>query len=188
MSENTDRYRRALDGFGAVVAATPRDRWDDPSPCTEWSARDVAGHLIAVVHAIVATIDGRRAPMHPMRDPGRHAGEDPASVWSKAVDAFVAAVADPNVVNRIVPTWRGEVTVDDMIGYGVADVTIHTWDLARAVGGDDRLDPDLVEASIRELEPLVDSMRERNAVGAAIAVADDAVAQERLLALMGRAS
>ena len=186
MSVNSDRYRRAIDGFGEVVAAAPPDRWDAPSPCTEWTARDVVGHLLAVLHAIVATIDGRRAPMNPMKNPGRHAGADPVAAWSAAHDALVAAIAEPGVLDRIVPTWRGDVTVDDMLGYSVGDATIHTWDLARAVGADDRLDPDLVEASLAAVTPLADSMRELDAVGPAVAVPDDADAQQRLLAVMGR--
>ena len=39
-------YRRAQAVLDAVLAAVPRDRWDTPSACTEWTVRDVAGHLV----------------------------------------------------------------------------------------------------------------------------------------------
>jgi Mycothiol maleylpyruvate isomerase N-terminal domain len=39
-------YRRAQHGFDAVMAAVPPHRWDAPSACALWTARDVAGHVI----------------------------------------------------------------------------------------------------------------------------------------------
>jgi len=187
MSLNSERYLRAIEQFGRVVAAADPPLWDARSPCTEWTARDVAGHVIAIQRAIVATIAAERAPMNPMRDPGRHAGADPGAAWREARVAIEAAFHETDVLARVVSTWRGEVTVDDMLGYNIADTTIHAWDLARAVGGDDRLDTDLVEASLAALEqPVVESMRAVDAVAAAIRVPADADAQQRLLAMMGR--
>lgn len=186
MSVNRDRYCRAVEHFGRVVSAADPSQWDSPSPCTEWSARAVVGHVVATQHAIVATIGDRRAPMNPMKDPGRHAGDDPVAAWKSARDALLAAVTAPDVLERIVTTWRGEVTVDDMLGYNVADPTVHAWDLARAVGGDDRLDPDLVAASLALYEPIIATMRAPNIFGEAMVVDPDASPQDRLLALVGR--
>jgi uncharacterized protein (TIGR03083 family) len=84
MTVNSDRYERALQGFGAVVAQADDSRWSAPSPCSEWTARHVVGHVIAVQHAIAATIAGRRAPMNPMVEPRRHAGDDPSASWQAA--------------------------------------------------------------------------------------------------------
>jgi hypothetical protein len=41
-----DSYRRAQDGFGAVLAAVPAANWDVRSACDGWTPRDVAGHVI----------------------------------------------------------------------------------------------------------------------------------------------
>ena len=186
MSMNSVRYSRAVNEFGDLVALGSSRRWDAPSPCSEWSARDVVGHVIAVQHAIVATIDGQRAPMNPMVDPGRHAGQDPAATWTVAVAAISAALDQPDVLDRIVQTWRGHVTVDEMIGYNVGDTTIHTWDLARALGVDDQLDADLVAASLAALEPVADAMRGPGVFGQAMFIDASADAQTRLLGLVGR--
>ncbi|MCU1391636.1 MAG: hypothetical protein JWM34_64 [Ilumatobacteraceae bacterium] len=186
MSLDSDRYLRAIDGFGRVVRATAATDWDAQSPCSEWTARDVVGHVVAVQHAIIATIAGERAPMNPMVDPGRHAGDDPAAACADASAAVTSAIAAPGVLDRIVKTWRGEVTVDDMLGYNVGDTIIHTWDLARAVGADDRLDPDLVEVALARLLPVADAMRGPSMFGDLVAVPADADPQTRLLALVGR--
>ncbi len=162
-------------------------RWDAPSPCTAWTALDIAGHVIAIQHAIVAAIAGQRPPMNPMKDPGRHAGADPAAAWLAASAAIDMALVEPGVLDRIVSTWRGDVTVDDMLGYNVADTTIHAWDLARAIGGDDRLDPDLVVASLEILAPVADTMRGPNMFAGSVEVEPGADPQTRLLAMVGRA-
>src|SRR5688500_10919883 len=35
------RYRGHADAFEALIAAVPPHRWDQPSPCEGWTARDV---------------------------------------------------------------------------------------------------------------------------------------------------
>ena len=186
MSMNSVLYSRAVSEFGRVVALGSGHHWDAPSPCSEWSVRDVVGHVIAVQHAIVATLGGQRAPMNPMVDPGRHAGPDPEATWAAAAAAVAAALDPPDVLGRLVQTWRGQVTVDDMIGYNVGDTTIHTWDVARALGVDDRLDADLVAASLAALEPVADAMRGPGVFGQAMFIDASADAQTRLLGLVGR--
>ncbi|MCU1390131.1 MAG: hypothetical protein JWL72_3469 [Ilumatobacteraceae bacterium] len=186
MSANRDRYLRAIAGFGATVDAVDPSRWDAPSPCTDWTARDVAGHVIAIQHSIIATIVGERSPMNPMKDPGRHAGADPVAAWRAAVAAIVAAVGDDDVLHRIVTTWRGDVTVDEMLGYNVGDTTIHTWDLARAGGVDDHLDPDLVQAVLALYTPMADVIAGTQMFGERLDVPSDADPQTRLLAMVGR--
>jgi uncharacterized protein (TIGR03086 family) len=186
VSDNLQRYIRAIDGFSRVVDGTDTSAWDAPSPCAGWTARHIVGHVVAVQHAIVATIAGEKPPMNPMVDPHRHAGDDPAQAWREAREAAVEATSTPGVLDRVVSTWRGMVTVDEMIGNNVGDTTIHTWDLAKAVGADDTLDPDLVEASLAMLAPVADGMRGPNVFGEAVIVDEDADPQTRLLGIVGR--
>ena len=46
MSDLLDRYRHLADGFTARVEAVPEGAWDNASPCDEWKARDIVGHLV----------------------------------------------------------------------------------------------------------------------------------------------
>jgi uncharacterized protein (TIGR03086 family) len=67
------------------------------------------------------------------------------------------------------------------------DVLIHTWDLARATGQDDTLDPDLVDACATMFLPdMPERGRAAGIVGPAVEVGADASPQDRLLAAMGR--
>lgn len=45
MSQESDRYRRLSDAFAAKVAGVPQNGWDAPTPCTDWSVRDLVRHV-----------------------------------------------------------------------------------------------------------------------------------------------
>jgi hypothetical protein len=66
----------------------------------------------------------------------------------------------------------------------VFDVTVHAWDLARAAGGDERLDPELAQAVLDVVRALPDGPGFGIVpVGAAV---DADPPQVRLLDLSGR--
>jgi len=66
------------------------------------------------------------------------------------------------------------------------DVVVHTWDLARAVGGDERLDSDLCEHYASRLPDDPQTLAASGMFGPAVAVPSDADPQTRLLARLGR--
>ena len=71
------------------------------------------------------------------------------------------------------------------MGLNVADTTIHAWDLARALGVDERLDAGLVERAGNLFAPLADMVRAPMMYGPAVEVTAAADAQARLLAMVG---
>ena len=46
MSEISERYQRLGDAFAAEIAAVGDDQWSSPTPCAEWTARDLVGHVV----------------------------------------------------------------------------------------------------------------------------------------------
>ena len=64
------------------------------------------------------------------------------------------------------------------------DVFMHTWDLARATGQDDTLDPALCAELLAGMEPIDELLRlVRASTGPRVEVPDDAPVQDRMLAL-----
>jgi uncharacterized protein (TIGR03086 family) len=63
---------------------------------------------------------------------------------------------------------------------------MHTWDLARATGQDERLDPAECEALLTGMEPMDDVLRQSGQYGPKVEVPADADVQTRLLAFIGR--
>ena len=66
------------------------------------------------------------------------------------------------------------------------DVFMHTWDLARATGQDDRLDPDFCAALLAGMEQMEEAIRSSGHYGSRVPVPDDADPQTKLLGFIGR--
>ncbi len=177
----SSRYRRVADQFGARVDAVPAGAWDDPSPCEGWVARDVVRHMAEWMPALFLASVGAPVPDIPSAD------SDPVATWRALDQALQAALDDPELAAREVGTPAGSFSVADAIGQlGVSDVLVHTWDLARATGLDETLDPDEVHALAAGLADIGDALEKSGHYGPRVPVPDDADDQTKVLALMGR--
>lgn len=67
-----------------------------------------------------------------------------------------------------------------------ADVFMHTWDLARATGKDETLDPQRCAMLLEGMQPLDELLRSSGQYGPRVEVPDDADVQTRMLAFIGR--
>ena len=65
-------------------------------------------------------------------------------------------------------------------------VVMHAWDVARAIGADERLDPELVDVARKVLAEKADLWRRHGALGPAVETAPGADPQTLLLAESGR--
>jgi len=180
-------YLRALDGLEAVLAAVPDDRWDAPSACTEWTVRDVAGHLIWGQRQMRAwatgeTYDEPGAPGTPA--PGVLAGDDPLATWRAARAASVPTLTD-EALARITPiTGIGEVPLSAVVTLVTTDIVAHTWDIGSGLGMDVRLDPELVAVAFEWGRANV--VRRPGFFGPERPSPDGADEQTRMLAYLGR--
>jgi uncharacterized protein (TIGR03086 family) len=85
---------------------------------------------------------------------------------------------------RIAGQFSARVDAADMICTG--DEFQHTWDLARATGLDETLDPDEVHRLYESMEPVDELLRNSGHFGPRVAVPDDADEQTKLIAFTGR--
>ena len=86
------------------------------------------------------------------------------------------------------PTYFGELTFQQAVpAFMTGEITIHTWDLARALGADETLDSEAVETTYAHMAEISDQLREQDTMAPpAIDVPEGADPQVRLLALTGR--
>jgi uncharacterized protein (TIGR03086 family) len=66
------------------------------------------------------------------------------------------------------------------------DVLVHTWDLAKAVGGDESLPTDAVEGAYSGLKPLDELIRRPGVFGPKVEPPAGADVQTEFLAFLGR--
>ena len=174
------RWARTADAFTARVRTVPEGGWDRPAPCEGWVARDVVRHLVEWIPGFLGANWAVEFDL-PSVD------EDPAAAWAAFDARMRAAFADRELAasERDGPMGRASFAATlDMIG--TTDVFLHTWDLARATGGDERLDPDEASRLFAGMEPLDEMLRTSGHYGPRTPVPDDADDQTKLLAFIGR--
>jgi uncharacterized protein (TIGR03086 family) len=181
MNEITERYERVTGRFTDIARAVPVDAWDNPSPCEGWTARDVVGHLTQWVPGFFSAQGVDFPPVPSVED-------DPVGAWEAVQATIGKALAEPSMAVKPVQTpfsTQSFAETVDMIVTG--DVFTHTWDLARATGQDDTLDPEQLQRMMAGMGSIPEEVfRAEGMFGPAIDVPDDADDQTRFLAYVGR--
>jgi uncharacterized protein (TIGR03086 family) len=175
-----ERHRQIAGTFTDRVRAVKH--WDTPAPVAGWTARDVVRHLVEWFPSFLAAGAGVDLPGGPSVD------DDPVAAWQVQCDGVQAVLDDPGTPQRtLVNRHIGDVPLDQAIDrFYTADVFMHTWDLARATGQDDRLDDDFCAVLLAGMEPLEDVMRSSGQYGPRVPTPDGADAQARLMGFIGR--
>jgi uncharacterized protein (TIGR03086 family) len=182
MAGPAEEHRWIAGGFTDRVRGVPADAWDRPAPVEGWVARDVVLHLVEWFPAFLEAGAGVQLARGPSVD------DDPVAAWTVHSDAVQALLDDPETPSRMLSNPHvGEVPLDQAVDlFYTADVFMHTWDLARATGQDERLDPDKCAQLVEGMSPHEEAMRQSGQYGPRVTVPDDADVQTRLLAFIGR--
>jgi uncharacterized protein (TIGR03086 family) len=183
-------YRRAQDGFEAVLATVPADRWDAPSACAEWTMRDVAGHVIwgqeQMRHWAIRREYTCRTGAPGAAHPGEMAGSDPVATWRAARAASDQTLSEEALGRPVTLPGLGERPVSAIVTLLVTDLLAHSWDIGHALDLDVRPDPDLIPGSFAWARDHV--IRAPGFFGPELAPPHDADEHTRWLAYLGRAT
>ncbi|WP_033278932.1 TIGR03086 family metal-binding protein [Streptomyces sp. NRRL F-525] len=177
---------RSHDYLREVVAAVPEAAWAAPTPCTEWTVRQVLNHARIDQQAYGLVLTGDRPDSDPFHPADTLAG-DPAAELDKVLrmvaDAYAQLPADAEQVS----TPLGPLPLPIAAATAAMDAAVHAWDIAAATGQNRPLDTDLAEGIWPAADRLVDQLRDSYRVFApALEVRDEYDRAERLLAFLGR--
>lgn len=180
MSGISARYARLSEDFAATVAGVPFERWSADSPCEGWNARDVVRHVVDTQGMFLGLV-GRGLGDLPSVD------EAPLAAWTAARAVVQADLDDPDRANTEFDGFFGRTTfaeaVDRFLNF---DLVVHRWDLARATGQDERLDPGDVRWAREAAEAFGPQLRGDGVCGTELTPPEGADAQTRFLAFVGR--
>ncbi|HLN76569.1 MAG TPA: TIGR03086 family metal-binding protein [Nocardioidaceae bacterium] len=182
MGTAADEHRVVAGAFTARVRGARPETWSNPAPCEGWVARDVVRHLVEWFPDFLSAGAGVELPRGPSVD------DDPVAAWTVHSDGVQALLDDPATAGKVLTNPHiGEVPLDQAVDrFYTADVFMHTWDLARATGQDERLDPDKCRRLLDGMLPLDDLLRTSGQYGPRVEVDEEADVQTRLLAFIGR--
>jgi len=183
-----DLFDRAIDEFGKRVSAIRDDQWSNPTPCTEWSVRDVVNHIVEEDLWAPGLLEGKT--IDDLGGPGAFGGDqlrdDPKGSWNSASSAVREAVHRDGAMEITTHLSFGDFPGSFYAQQLLADHVIHAWDLARGIGVDDELDPQLVSVVYEGMRPYAETLSQSGAFEPSIDVDEAADVQTRLLALTGR--
>ncbi|WP_153451445.1 TIGR03086 family metal-binding protein [Streptomyces smaragdinus] len=186
-NETLRRHAEALDFFTQRVHAVRPDQWDAATPCTEWSVRQLVNHLtVEQLWVPPIVTDGATPAEVGDRFDGDLLGDDPVAAWDRAAAGALAAFSAAGALQREVHLSFGDVTGEAYCAQMTTDAAVHGWDLARAIGADERMPGELAEFSLRETTPYAADLAASGMFAPAVPTAPDADAQTRLLGLLGR--
>ncbi|MEV8324481.1 TIGR03086 family metal-binding protein [Kitasatospora sp. NPDC056731] len=178
-------YPGALAAFGERVRLTTPRQWDAPTPCADWSVRELVNHLTGEQLWIPELLMGATISEVGGRFDGDVLGDDPVTAWTEAADAARDAFAVPGATELTVHLSFGDVTGQYYLDQLTTDLVIHSWDLAEAIGRHTRLPAELVDFALGEFAGYGD-LSGSGLFDPPLPVPDDAGPQTRLLALTGR--
>lgn len=164
-------WQQAADKWNAVVAEVSDEQMAAPCvSCPEWTV----GELIE----------------HAMHWQGQGAvglaGMAPGAEWAEIQSGMATALADPANLEGTVEAMGG-MPKQQVAGFVVGDLLVHSWDLATSVGADATLPVEAVQATHMGLQRAPEEMlRGENMFGPAIDVGADASPQDQLLGFLGR--
>ncbi|HEX4702389.1 MAG TPA: TIGR03086 family metal-binding protein [Pseudonocardiaceae bacterium] len=181
--ERLATFDRAAAVATAVVAGIGTDQFDLPSPCDEWTVRGVLNHMVTGNLMTEAMVGGRPRPD---RNVDR-LGEDPPAAFAASVAGARAALTEPGLMERNVTTPLGEAPGSFLVQMRVAELVVHSWDLAKATGQHTDLDPELAADVLAQWEAgLGGRPRAMTAFKEPRTVPADATAADRLAGYLGR--
>lgn len=179
---------RAGNGFASVVRLVGDDQWALPTPCEGWNVRELVGHVAAGCRMATALASGGTRDDAIALLGVDHLGDDPVAAIETALAGQLQAFSDDDVATSVLHHPAGDMPGAQVLRFRVADLLVHRWDLARAIGVDETLDADLVHEVWESLAPIIPMMAASGLFGSGPSgnVTDDAPAQTRLLDAMGR--
>jgi uncharacterized protein (TIGR03086 family) len=184
-TELLELFQRAQAAFTDRVDAVEPDQWEDEA-LPEWTVADLVAHMVTEMLWVPPLLAGE--PYAEGRFPDATTdllGDDPFVGWESAADDALSSFAEDDAMIRTVHLSRGPVPAREYCEELIADLTVHTWDLARAIEGDTELDGELVTAAL----VVADRLPEDGVPGyydPPLDTSASATPQQRLLARFGR--
>jgi uncharacterized protein (TIGR03086 family) len=179
-------HGKALTGFDEVVGRIAETDWARPTPCSEWTVRDLLNHLVYEQLWVPELLAGTTVAEIGDRFDGDVLGDDPVGRWRSASRAAREAWLGDGVLERDVHLGRGPVPATQYCWEMTLDLAVHGWDLARGIDAPSPLGTELAETLLPLFEEQVSQFQDLGIFDPPVPVPDTAGAPEKLLALSGR--
>lgn len=180
----------SYENAAVIISAIDADQLGYPTPCSKYDVARLIDHLVEAGYRAAALGRGKTPP--PGDDsPHVELSDAPGELRRAAKEAAEAWADDSALSSRFTMPWGEEYTGATLVDMYLAELAAHAWDLARATGQLDRLDPSLalpaLEGARAMIKPQYRNMVEPGApFGSEVTPPPGADDWERLAAFTGR--
>jgi uncharacterized protein (TIGR03086 family) len=174
----------AAEEFGKKVHAVPPDGWERPTPCTDWSVRDVVNHMVGEHLWVPELLGGATVDEVGDRFDGDVLGDDAPAAWDAAIYRSLTAWSQ-TPADAPVHLSAGDTPAQGYAEQMLVDLVVHGWDISRGAGLDERMDAATVLHALAFVEPHVRWLAASGLFAEPVDVSSDDP-QDRLLGLLGR--
>jgi uncharacterized protein (TIGR03086 family) len=150
----------AQTGAASVIAHLTDADWGRPTPCDQWTVRDVLNKMVASTLMFAAF--GRRQRLDPPYDlvnPAEIVGTDPLGAFLDAADECRSVWREAGALDGTAPSTVGEFPAKAVLNARIFDTTILTCDLAAATGHRHGVEDPLAAYVLRVARALVPTVR-----------------------------
>ena len=159
----------------STKVAGAESKLDSPSSCDGWSVRTLMSHMLETQKYFVGAARGEDGSP-PSSTPPDLVSDDPSTDFARARDETLRTFEEPGVIDRTGPA----------LGIAFSDQLLHGWDLATSTAQETTMPEGLPEAAYAIIHGRFTDDQRKGVFKAEIAVAQDASAQDKLLAYTGR--
>lgn len=165
---------RSIFEFGTRLRLVRAEHWMLATPCDEWDVRALVNHVVGGATRYTMLLHGATVDEVVATVALDHLGGDPVGSFEQRAQEVAHAFGEPGALSRTVHHPAGDISGRELLGLRVTEFAVHAWDLSRAIGADEQIDPALVHEMVERL-PVAGTPLE-----------DGASQQARLLHLTGR--
>lgn len=186
--DDLEFLRLASKTFRKRMTEVGEDQHYLSTPCDGWNVAGLISHVLGGNHMVVRLFAGAQRAEAIGYMAGLPLGDDPLAAFDRSAEEQVATFSGPGAMERVVAHPMGDLPGIGVLHLRIGDLTLHAWDLARAVGGTEELPDALVEKVWTDLLPLRENIATSGIFGNGPSgeVPEDAPLQVRLLDLVGR--
>jgi uncharacterized protein (TIGR03086 family) len=176
------RFDRAAAAADAAIAGVRPEQLDAPTPCTEWTVRQLLNHIVGGTRMFHSMQTGG-GPVDRAAD---FLGDDPLAAFRASVAELRAAFAEDGALTKIVPTPFGDAPGTVLVNMRVNEMLVHGWDVARATGQSTDLAPELAAECVEEFRRMRASGRGKGMFADPTEAPAGATPADQLAAVAGR--
>ena len=184
--ELLDAHGEAMNSCDKVMHQVGPQHWRRPTPCADWSVRDLVNHLVYEQLWAPHLLAGATLDEVGDRFDGDVLGDDPIDAWERSAADARAAWTAPGALTHTVHVSSGPIDATEYGWQMTIDLAVHGWDLATAIGMANPIGTRLAARLLDFLRPQIDSWQGLGIFDPPVAAPRNAGAPTRLIALVGR--